>query len=84
MSRTLLPGPISHSSGSLQYDPAPTCLFSSLWHRSCQVSLQRRRRSMAHFAYSPACPDTLPAATPGWFPDPRCLNFHILKMLPRI
>jgi len=60
MSPTLLPRPISRSSGPLPYDPAPTCLFSSLRRRFCKGSLQRLRRYMADFAYSPACPDTLP------------------------
>jgi hypothetical protein len=84
MSPALLPGPISRSSGSLPYDPAPTCLFSSLRRRFCEASLQRFGRYIADFACSPAGPDTLPAATPGLFPGLRCLNFHILKMVPRI
>jgi hypothetical protein len=84
MSLALLAQPISHSSGPLQCDPAPACLFSSLWHRSCQPFLQRPRRSRADFAHSLACSDTLLAAIPGWFSDSPCLNFQILKMVPRI
>jgi hypothetical protein len=84
MSRALLPGPISRSSGSLQYDPAPTCLFSSLWRHSCEASLQPLRPYRPDFAYSPACPDTLPAAISRWSPRLPCLIFHILKMVPRI